>query len=429
MKRTGVRSLALVGVAALMLSACSSSGEESASADTGEVECVADGTLKIGTILPQTGNLAFLGPPEFAGVDLAAKEINDAGGVLGQPIEVFDGDSGDTTTNIAVTTADEQLQRGVDAIVGAASSGVSLTFIDKVTDAGVLQISPANTSPVFTDYEDNGLYFRTAPSDLFQGAVLAEQATNAGSTAPAVLALQDAYGEGLANAFADNFTGAGGTLALDPIIYDPQAASFEAEVGQIKAANPDSVVLIGFEESKKVIQELIKQGIGPDNVQLYLVDGNLSQTLAFDDDGNEVLPAGILEGTKGTLPGADVSDDFRAQLLAIDPNLVDFAYAPESYDAVNVVALAAQAAGSDCGVDIASKMMEVTAGGTECTSFAECLPLLEAGEDINYVGQSGPIEFDENGDPTLATMGVYTYGADNKFTPTEFIEGRVPKAS
>jgi len=428
MHRTIGRSVALAGAAALLLAGCSSSsGTEAASsgeASSGATgSCEADGILKIGNILPQTGNLAFLGPPEFAGVELAVKEINDAGGVLGNDVEVFDGDSGDTTTNIAVTTADEHLQRGVDAVIGAASSGVSLTFIDKVTGAGVIHFSPANTSPAFTTYDDNGLYFRTAPSDLFQGAVLAEVAANDGSTKPAVLALQDAYGEGLANAFTSNFTNAGGSLALDPVIYDPQAASFEAEVGKVAASKPDAVVLIGFEESKKIVQELIKQGIGPDKVQLYLVDGNLTNTLG------EGLPDGILEGTKGTLPGAQASDELRAALLEVDPALVDFSYAAESYDAVTVIALGAAAAGSDCATDIAAQLQAVTNDGTACTSYADCLAKIEAGEDIDYNGASGPIALDENGDPSRATMGVYVYGADNKYTPSDFIEGEVPSAS
>jgi ABC-type branched-subunit amino acid transport system substrate-binding protein len=419
---------AAVLASALVLTACSSgdsdeAAESAAPSGSSAASCEADGVLKIGSILPQTGNLAFLGPPEFAGVALAVQEINEAGGVLGNPIESFEADSGDTTTNIAVTAADEHLARGVDAIVGAASSGVSLTFIDKVTGAGVLHFSPANTSPTFTDYPDNGLYFRTAPSDLFQGAVLAEVAANDGITAPAVMALQDAYGEGLANAFENNFTAAGGSLATDKVIYDPQAASFEAEVGQIKSANPDAVVLIGFEESLKVVQELIKQGIGPDKVQLYLVDGNLSNSLY------EGLPEGILEGTKGTLPGSEPSDEFSARVLEVDSELDSFSYAAESYDAVVTMALAAEAAGSDCGVDIASKLVEITNDGTVCTEFADCLAKVKAGEDIDYDGQSGPIAFDENGDPTLATMGVYIYGADNTYSASEFIDGEVPSAS
>lgn len=412
---------AVAGAFALALAGCSSSGDSSgdSSASPGG-SSPKDGVLKIGTVLPQTGSLAFLGPPTFAGVNLAVEQINKAGGVLGKPVEVFEGDSSDTSTNIASTTSDQMISRGADVIVGAASSSVSLSIIDKITSAGVLQISPANTSPELSTYEDNGLYWRTAPPDTFQGQVLAEVVTSANVAKPAVLVLQDSYGEGLADNFKSNFESAGGTLAGDPIFYDPKAATFDAEVGQAKALNPDGIVLIGFEESKKIIQELIKQGIGPDKTSLFLVDGNLSNSLA------KGLPKGIMEGTLGTLPGAQAPDEFKAALKKVDPKLEDFSYAPEAYDAVISTALAAIAAGSDTGADIASKMVEVTSGGEKCDTFEECAKFLEDGKDIDYDGQSGPLDFQSNGDPGQAVMGVYEFGADNTYKSDRFIEGAVP---
>ena len=177
------RLLALFFGFTMIVAACGddSGGDDSASSDTTEASSdttapdgggTADGVLKVGTILPETGDLAFLGPPEFAGAQLAINEINDAGGVLGADVEYSPGDSGDTNTDIANQTTDRLLSEGVDVIVGAASSGVSFTVIDKITGANVIQFSPANTSPDFTDYDDNGLYFRTAPSDVLQGRVL-----------------------------------------------------------------------------------------------------------------------------------------------------------------------------------------------------------------------------------------------------------------
>ena len=190
-------------VATLVLAGCSSSSDtasEETATDTASEEAApaSTGPLKIGSLLPETGNLAFLGPPEFAGVDLAVKEINDAGGVLGQPVEHIRGDSGDTSTDIAQQTADSHIAAGVGAIVGAASSGVSLTVIDKITGAGIVHFSPANTSPDLTTYADNGLYFRTAPPDTFQGAVLGQLMAKNGATNAVFLNLDDAYGNGLA---------------------------------------------------------------------------------------------------------------------------------------------------------------------------------------------------------------------------------------
>jgi ABC-type branched-subunit amino acid transport system substrate-binding protein len=413
------RMLALISAGSLVLAGCGggdddndTGAEPTGGATSGPAESAeGDGTLTIGSLLPQTGNLAFLGPPEFAGVELAVQEVNEAGGVLGNDIEYIEGDSGDAQQDVANPTVDRLLAADVDVIIGAASSGVSFTVIDKITRAGVVQYSPANTSPDFTDYNDNGLYFRTAPSDVLQGRILGETILADGNQNVGILALQDPYGEGLARNVGETITENGGQLTpSEPVFYDPAASNFDAQVGQIAAANPDAIVLIGFEESARVIQSMIAAGIGPQDKQLYLVDGNLGNALGED------LPAGVLEGTKGSLPGAEATEEFRNRLLEIDPSLTDFSYAAESYDAVITSALAAIAAGSDAGEAIAQELSDVTREGTECTSFEECSQLLQDGEDIDYNGVSGPIELSDAGDPTSASVGIYTYGPDNKLT-------------
>jgi ABC-type branched-subunit amino acid transport system substrate-binding protein len=220
--------------------------------------------LVIGYLLPETGNLAFLGPPEVAGFNLAIADINKAGGVLGAQVRAEGGDSGDTSTDTATQTVDRLLQAGVNAIVGAASSGVSQTVIDTVTGAGVMQISPANTSDIFTTYNDNGLYFRTAPPDLLQARALSDLILEEGNNTVGILALNDPYGTGLAENTQKNLVEGGLSEGdIKTIIYDPQAANFDSEVQQMVDLNPDAIVVIGFEESSKIIQSLNAQGIGP----------------------------------------------------------------------------------------------------------------------------------------------------------------------
>jgi len=226
-----------------------------------------------------------------------------------------------------------------------------------------------------------------------------------------VLALQDPYGEGLAKNVGDTVTGGGGSLTPEEaVFYDPAASNFDAQVNELKAANPGCVVLIGFEESAKVIQSMVAAGIGPQDTQLYLVDGNLGNALGED------LPAGVLEGTRGSLPGAEATPEFRERLLSIDPKLTDYSYAAESYDAVITSVLAAIAAESDAGEAIGGTLADVTREGEKCTTFEQCKTLLEDGEDIDYDGISGPIELSDKGDPTSAVVGIYTYGPDNKLT-------------
>ncbi len=242
-----------------------------------------DGVLKIGSLLPETGSLSFLGPPEFAGVEYAIEEINAAGGILGAPIEYSQGDSGDTSTDIASTTSDRLISENVDAIIGAASSGVTLTVIDKITAAGITMFSPANTSPALSDYADNNLYFRNAPSDLLQGAVLADLITADGNASVYILNLDDAYGNGLANAVAA-VLGAGTVEVLGQKAYDPTATTFDAEIAEIVAADPDAIVLITFEEGSRILRGLVEAGIGPLVKKTYGVDGNISNALGENFD-------------------------------------------------------------------------------------------------------------------------------------------------
>ena len=415
------RTTAVLGIAAMALAACG--GEDDPGTTPSETtsggEAKGDGELVIGTLLPQTGSLAFLGPPEFAGVQLAIDEINAAGGVLGKDVVKKDSDSGDTSTDIASQSVDRLLSENVDAIVGAASYGVSFTVIDKIVGAGVVHFSPANTSPDFTDYDDDGMYFRTAPSDVLQGRVMGELLVNDGFLNVGVLALDDPYGTGLAENIQISLEAGGGSIAGgEPIIYDPKAASFSAEVTDLKGSNPEAIVLVGFEETKKIVPELQAQGIGPDTVPLYFVDGNLS-------DYSADFQPGALEGVKGTLPGAESDQAFKDALLAVDPALKDYSYAPESYDATILIALAAIAAGDDSGEAIAANLEAVSKEGEKCSDFKTCADLLADGTDIDYDGRSGPIEFSDKGDPTQATIGVYQYGPDNKYTNLEYVSGQL----
>lgn len=381
----------------------------------------ADGVLRLGGILPETGNLAFLGPPEFAGVEAAVIDINDAGGVLGADIEWLPGDSGDNG-EVANATVDRLLAEDVDGFIGAASSGVSLTVIDKITQAGKIHFSPANTSPTFTDYEDNGLYFRTAPSDVVQGAALADIMIADGNASATFLVLNDAYGTGLLEFTQGPFEAQGGVVDLAEI-YDPQAENFDDVVAAAVEADSDAIVIIGFDETSLILTGLIENGAGPAEKNIYGTDGNMGNALAanFDDPT-------VLAGMRGTLPGVDVDGelaDFREKLLAVDPELVDFSYSAESYDAVVITALAAAVAGTDDGVAVGAEINDVTRGGEKCTTYADCLALAEAGTDFDYDGVSGPLEFQDEGEPTQASILILEFDETGTIVVDGSVQGSV----
>ncbi len=250
------------------------------------VEREGDGILKIGSIMPETGSLAFLGAPEFAGLEYAIAEINAAGGVLGNPVEYSKGDSGDTSTDTATVTATRLLGEGVDAMVGPASSGVALTIIDQVTAAGVTLFSPANTSPALSTYDDKGLYFRNAPPDGLQGAIVANLVLEDGAASAYILNLDDSYGNGIADVVAAVLEESGVTV-LGQKAYDPTAASFDAEVDEVVAADPDAIILISFDEGSRILRTAVEKGIGPTVKSYYGTDGNMGNALGENFDAGK----------------------------------------------------------------------------------------------------------------------------------------------
>ncbi|WP_146363694.1 ABC transporter substrate-binding protein [Arthrobacter yangruifuii] len=374
-----------------------------------------DTPLKIGSLLPTTGSLAYLGPPEIAGVNLAVNEINAAGGVLGKPMEVVHRDSGDTTTDIATQSVNDLLSQGVSAVVGAASSGVSKTVIGNITGAGVIQFSPANTSPDFTTWDDNGLYWRTAPSDVLQGRILGNYIMSCGAQTVGMIVLNDAYGTGLQSNVKTSVEDAGGQVVAEEM-FNEGDSQFSSQVDAVAAAKPDAVVVISFDQAKSIVPLLTAKGI--DSSQLFFVDGNTS-------DYSKDLDAGTLEGAQGTIPGTFASDNFKDSLLEVDPALKDWSYAGESYDAVTLLALASEAAGSTDGKAIAAQLESVSGAGEKCYDYAGCVTILRNGGDVDYDGYSGPITFDANGDPTEASIGIYQYDADNVPQPSRSEEGKL----
>lgn len=412
MKHRSSRAAAAVTLGALFAAGCgfaedpgseTVAAQPSAEPSTGSEEAA----LKIGAIVPQTGPLAFFGPPLTEAAVLALDEINAAGGVLGQqvaPIEFTD-DAGDAT--IASQSADRLLRSGVHAIVGAAGSGMSLAVIDKITGSGIVQCSPSNTAPTFTDYDDGGFYFRTAPSDALQGPVLAQQMIEGGATKAALVARADDYGQGLINTITPVLEDAGVEVVASTL-YDPAATNFDATIEQLGAGAPDAVAVIAFEEGAQLLQGMIEAGLGPHTIKVYGSDGMRSEELA-----QRVSPddPSVLQGMRGTAGDPSADPAFIERLQAAAPTLKDTVYAAHTFDCVTVIALAAQAAGSTAPARIAEAMQGVTRGGERCTSYADCIALIEGGTDIDYDGPSGPLEFTDAGEPERTVYEIWEFDA------------------
>jgi branched-chain amino acid transport system substrate-binding protein len=225
--------------------------------------------LKFGGLLPHTGALASAGPPIFAGARLAVQEINEAGGVLGQPVEWVDGDDG-TNPQTAATTADRFIGDGVQVIIGAAASGISAAVLPKVVAAGRIMISPSATADSLTQLDDKGLFFRTSPPDRLQAQALSDILMRDGTARVAIVARDDAYGAGLQKGVRADLTTAGipaGNIkslsykGKDTYPPSEQNTLFRPIAKEVKSFKADAVLIIGFDESALFIKALKDEGV------------------------------------------------------------------------------------------------------------------------------------------------------------------------
>ncbi len=350
-------------------------------------EAKADGhEVKVGVILGFTGPIESLTPDMAASAELALKEVSDSGAFLGgKALVPVRGDS-TCIDAAAATAAAERLvtAEGVAAIFGADCSGVTIAITNNVAvPNGVVIISPSATSPALTTIEDNGLFFRTAPSDARQGQVIAELLIERGIDNVAVTYTNNDYGKGLDGSFGAAFAGLGGTVAISAAHEDGKG-DYSAEVGALAASGAEHLLVFGYVDQggKGIIQTSVDTGAFENFV---VADGMIGDSLieAIGD---------ALTGTIGTAPG---SDSAGAQMFldhaAANGVDGDGPFRGESYDAAALIALSMQAAGTADRGAAAGKVLEVANAPGEPIlpgELAKGLQILAEGGDIDYVGAS-----------------------------------------
>ena len=398
MKRT--RWLWAVVLVALIAAGC---GNDDDGGDAGAPAAPAtgDAELVIGSVMPETGALAFLSSPMVASIDLAVQDIQAAGG----NVQLLTGDSA-TDPDVAPETVNRLLGEGAHVIVGAAASGVSQSFIQTLYDTQIPQCSPSNTSPSFTTQDNAGFYFRTVPPDEAVSPLVAKRVAVDGATNVAIPARADDWGNALANLLVDSFDNLG--VSAQIFSYDEDATSFDPTVAAVGAMGADAVVLVSFAEGAQIIRGLLEEGIPP--TAMYGTDGIYDRGLAelVDPSDPNVLDGFVVYAAGG-------SSEFSDRLSGITDG--DVIYGGQAYDCVVVLALAALAANSTGGPAIIGEIQNVTSGGQKCFDYVECAALIAEGTDIDYDGVSGPLELDEVGDPTFGRYFVAEY-IDGELTVT-----------
>jgi len=340
--------------------------------------------IKLGIIFGFTGPIESLTPDMASAAELAIKEVNAAGGVLGKKVASVRGDSTCIDAAAASAAAERLITSDkVNAIVGADCSGVTTAILKNVAMAkGIAMISPSATSPALSTIPDNGLFFRTAPSDARQGQVLAAVMKEKGVKSAALTYTNNDYGKGLAESIKTNFEKVGGKITLSAAHEDGKG-DYNAEVGALAAAGGDVLIVAGY----------LDQG-GKGIIQAALDTGAFSTFVLPDGMIGDSLPNAIgsdLNGSYGTVPGTDSPGGAKLQDMIKAAGFKAGPFTPESYDAAALLMLAMQAAGSSDSAKLKDKVMSVANAPGEKIfpgELAKGLKILKGGGEIDYVGGS-----------------------------------------
>ena len=368
-----------------------------------------DGHLRIGFLADFTGPLAEFGSAIHRGAELAVQHVNAAGGVGGRDVILITGD-----TRVDPTVGVEEARRlidveGVHAIVGPLTSTVALAVTESVAaGARVPVVTPSATSPALASAEDDGFLFRSTVSDAAQGVVLAMLATEERYASAAILYRDDAYGQGLTEAFERAYSGS----VVSASYSASGQLSYLAELQRVAADGAEVLIAIGFPGEAIVF---IREAIDNELFSRFLfVDGTKSQDLI------DVIGGEYLDGSKGTAPGSapdtPSSMAWADAYVAVYGALPTLPFVREAYDATIAIALAAESAGSLDGSDLRDQLTRVSSPGGEMVfagleGVALALDLVRSGVEINYEGSATSLDWNEAGDVTSGYVTIWEYSA------------------
>lgn len=432
-----LRSVATVTVATLAVgmfaAACQApSDTDTATEGTGteateETAAASGDGLKLGALLPATGDLSSIGQPMLDAIPLAVDTVNACGGINGADVTlVIEDDQTDPTAGASAMTKLVEADQ-VHAVVGSFASSVSSAAVDVAVRNKIPMVSPGSTSPVFTEQAREGAFegywARTAPPDTYQAEALAQLAIDEGLTNVATAVINNDYGVGFEQAFVAAFEERGGTVVNkdNPVRYDPKATTFESEASAAFSSKPDAVLGVLYAETGSLLlRSAYEQGL-TDGVQILLTDG--VQTETFPEDVGKTSDGGfILSDALGTVPGAggEGLSDFTA-LWEEQAGSAPGAFVPHTWDAAVLLMLAAEAAGENNGEAIAAQLREVSSGGTPVTDVCEALEMVRNGEDIDYQGASGAVDIDEYGD-VVGPYDIWKVNTEGKIETVDQVQ-------
>ncbi len=402
---------ALVG--GLLLAACSddetTTTSSSSPGTTTATETTADGRdpgLVLGYVRPGAGLLSQLATAQEAAIGLAIDDLNAAGGINGGPVQLLavdeslDGDTGAAVNDL--------LDQGANMILGPIGSSGARAALDPLASRKSVACSASATSPELTQLDTENVFYRTAMPASFTLNYVADALSADAEAAKlpegtpykvSILSRNDDYGVDVGNGLAATLTARGMTVQVVP--YNPRQVIFTSEAQAIAATTPDAVVLVAYGEGVRQVDTLVTAGVAATKIVGLdgLFDPNLAQRASNTDPSR-------LDGMR--VIGSTGDRAFLDRLVAVE-GLQQLVFGAQAYDCAIISALAAATAKSSDPVAFGPSIIGVTDSGRSCSTVADCLEKLGAGEDIDYEGVSGGIRFDEAGDPAEVRLTTASF--------------------
>ncbi|WP_428239908.1 ABC transporter substrate-binding protein [Gynuella sp.] len=365
--------------------------------------------VKVGFLGAFTGPIESLTPPILSGAQLAMSHINSQGSLLDGQVMVMP--TADTTCvdASAASNAGDRLVNSekVVAVVGGLCSGATIAAANNAGIPGnVLMVSPASTSPALTDLKDNDLVFRTAPSDAYQGEVMARLLKSKGIDEVAITYVNNDYGKGFADALAKAFEKLGGSVAAKEAHEDGKA-DYRAELGSLASTGAQNLVVLAYADGSG--QTILRQAIESGDFSLFVGGDGMVGNALISALGADALK-GMIATKPGTpdAPGTAAFSKLASTVVGFDPKAV---FAAQAYDAAFLIGLAIEEKGSADREGMSEALRKVATAPGEIIlpgEWAKAKKLLDEGKDINYQGAAGNHEFDANGDVpgVIVEMGI-----------------------
>jgi branched-chain amino acid transport system substrate-binding protein len=393
----------------------SSGDEESGDGEETETESGSSEPIDVGVVIPFSGDLSDFGAPMLNALRMAQEDINAAGGPLGREVQLLDEDSGTDSTQ-GVNAANKLVDTdGVPFLIGAVSSGVTISIAQSVTvPNGILHTTSASSSPSISTLEDDDLVFRTRTNDRFVAKVMARIIQNQGGSTASVIFINNDFGEALADTFEASFEGE----TLTRVGYESGQSSYQSVLQKAFADDPDYVAFAGYPESgTTILSQWAEEGYGGN----WVLHTSLLSNDVIANVGSDIMNG--MYGVRTKPPTGDATEAFVSDYESAYPDAQVFdPYSWNSYDALVSWALAVEQAGTTDPAAVKQEMRTVSNPPGDAVGYAEFgsgVEAIDGGTDIDYAGPSGNVNYDDNGD--VASDMVIVQVQDGEFTNQETV--------